>query len=122
MKKIFSALFAITIVSATNAFADVKTSQLKAPADTTIQESKAGKSDRNMMLNANDANVPREINVGLPESGNGAIVYVNGAKHALGIPKSFYHWAGGNAFEKVGSVSLMEAAVSTGVIGVVIDS
>jgi len=85
-------------------------------------ESKAGKSDRNMMLNAEAANVPREINIGLPDGGNGAVVFMNGAKHAYGLAKSYYHWSGGNSYEKIGSISLMEAVISTGEIGVLVDS
>lgn len=51
------------------------------------------KSERNMMLNAESATVPREINIGLPEGGNGAIVYVDGVKHAHGLPRSQFHWS-----------------------------
>lgn len=86
------------------------------------RESKAGKSERNMLLNAESANMPREINVGLPDSGTGAVVFMNGAKHACGLPKSFFHWAGGNTYEKIGSISLMESVISTGEIGVLVDS
>lgn len=93
-------------------------------ADTLIhkEESRAGKSERNMMLNAESANVPREINVGLPDSGNGAVVFMNGTKHAYGLPKSYMHWSGGNSFERTGSISLMESVISTGEIGVLVDS
>lgn len=80
------------------------------------------KSERNMMLNAESATVPREINIGLPEGGNGAIVYVDGAKHAHGLPRSQFHWSGGNAYEPQGSISLMEAVITSGEIGVLVDS
>ena len=58
----------------------------------------AQKDNRNMMLNAESATVPREINIGLPESGKGAVVIVDGTKHAMGLPRSQYHWAGGNSY------------------------
>ena len=80
------------------------------------------KSERNMMLNAESATVPREINIGLPEGGNGAIVYVDGAKHAHGLPRSQFHWSGGNAYERSGSIGLMEAVITSGEIGVLMDS
>ncbi len=80
------------------------------------------KSERNMMLNAESATAPREINIGLPESGSGAIVYVDGMKHAHGLPRSQYHWSGGNAYEPNGSIGLMEAVITTGEIGVLMDS
>ena len=51
-------------------------------------------SDRNMMLNAESATVPREINIGLPDTGNGAAVYLDGSKHSFGIPEGYQHWAG----------------------------
>lgn len=80
------------------------------------------KSERNMMLNAESATVPREINIGLPEGGNGAIVYVDGTKHANGLPRSQFHWAGGNFYEPQGSIGLMEAVITSGEIGVLVDS
>ena len=80
------------------------------------------KSERNMMLNAESATAPREINIGLPESGSGAIVYVDGMKHAHGLPRSQFHWSGGNAYEPNGSIGLMEAVITTGEIGVLMDS
>ena len=82
----------------------------------------AQKDNRNMMLNAESATVPREINIGLPESGNGAVVIVDGTKHAMGLPRSQYHWAGGNSYESIRSMDLMEAVVSIGEFGVMVDS
>lgn len=80
------------------------------------------KSERNMMLNAESATVPREINIGLPEGGSGAIVYIDGAKHAHGLPRSQFHWSGGNAYASTGSIGLMEAVITSGEIGVLVDS
>lgn len=82
----------------------------------------AQKDNRNMMLNAESATVPREINIGLPESGNGAVVVVDGTKHAMGLPRSQYHWAGGNSYENIRPIDLMEAVVSVGEFGVMVDS
>lgn len=66
---------------------------------------------RNVMLNAESASAPRVINIGLPDSSNGAVVFVDGLKHAMGLPRSQYHWAGGNAYESVGTIDFMEAVV-----------
>lgn len=45
--------------------------------------------DKTTLLNAESASVPREINIGLPDSGNGAIIYIDGTKHAQGILKGY---------------------------------
>ena len=77
---------------------------------------------RNVMLNAESASAPRVINVGLPDSANGAVVFVDGLKHAMGLPRSQYHWAGGNAYEKVGTIDFMEAVVQYGEFSVPVNS
>ncbi|MBR0246398.1 MAG: hypothetical protein IJQ61_07990 [Bacteroidales bacterium] len=82
----------------------------------------AQKDNRNVMLNAESATVPRVINVGLPDSGNGAIVFVDDMKHGLGLPRSQYHWAGGNAYYPVGTIGLMESVVRFGEFGILVDS
>jgi len=80
------------------------------------------KSERNMMLNAESASVPREINIGLPADGGGAMVYVDGMAHGMSLPRSQYHWAGGNSFTTAGSIGLMDAAITYGEICVLMDS
>ena len=78
--------------------------------DTTVVK----QSNRNVMLNAESGSAPRIINVGLPESSSGAIVFVDGTKAAQGIPRSYFHWAGGNSYRKVGSIPLIESIIRTG--------
>ena len=80
------------------------------------------KSERNMLLNAESASTPREINIGLPESGGGAIVYVDGMAHGISLPRSQYHWAASNMFVSQGSIGLMDAVISAGQISVLMDS
>ena len=80
------------------------------------------KKDNDLLLNAESSSTPREINIGLPDSGDGAVVYVDGCKHALGLPKGRFHWAGGNAYERIGTISLMESVIRVGEIGVLVDS
>lgn len=77
---------------------------------------------RNVMLNAESGSAPRVINIGLPDSSNGAVVFVDGLKHAMGLPRSQYHWAGGNAYESVGTIDFMEAVVGYGEFSVPVNS
>lgn len=86
------------------------------------EDTKAGKSERNVMLNAESASAPREINIGLPESGDGAVLYVDGIKHAYGLPKGQFHWAGGNAYEPIKTMSIIETLIFTGEIGIAVNS
>lgn len=69
-----------------------------------------GKDSRNVMLNAESATTPREINIGLPSDG-GVAIMMEGFQHAFGIPDGPNHWAGGNAYEPVGTISLMDAVL-----------
>lgn len=81
------------------------------------------KSDRNVLLNATEASVPRELNMGFADTGKGAVVGINGMKHAITLPgRSQYHWAGGNAFEPIGTYSLVESASLFGEISIMMDS
>lgn len=80
------------------------------------------KSERNMLLNAESATVPRELNIGLPEGGNGAVVFIDGNKHGNGLPRAQFHWSAGNAYMPNGSIELMESVISTGEIGICVDS
>lgn len=75
-----------------------------------------------MLLNAESASTPREINIGLPESGGGARVYIDGLSHGYNLPRSQYHWAGAHMFRSNGSIGLMEAVITAGQISVLLDS
>ena len=54
------------------------------PADSSAVK----RSDRGVMLNAESATAPRVLNVGLPESESGAVVFVDGMKAGQGLPRS----------------------------------
>lgn len=71
-------------------------------------------SDRGVMLNAESASAPRVINVGLPESESGAIVMVDGMRLGLGLPRGYFHWAGGNSYRKVDAMPLIESIIRYG--------
>lgn len=93
------------------------------PLDTADSlDTKAGKSDRNMMLNAENANVPRSINVGFGQSSSGGIVIIEGLRESLGLLRNYYHWAGGNSYEPLSSLSLIESLIYTGEIAIVSES
>jgi hypothetical protein len=79
------------------------------------------KDTRNVMLNAESATTPREINIGLPSDG-GAGIMTDGFYHAQGVPDGPHHWAGGNAYEPVGTMGLMEAVLWMGEYGLLVDS
>ncbi len=76
-------------------------------ADSTVVRT----SDRGVMLNAESATAPRVLNIGLPESTTGAVIFVDGMRAGHGLPRSYFHWAGGNAYRKTANYSLMEAVV-----------
>ena len=86
-----------------------------------VQVDKKG-NDRNMMLNAESATVPREINIGLPDTGNGAAVYLDGSKHSFSLPEGYQHWVGCNSYESTGMLSLMESVIRVGQVGVMVQS
>ncbi len=87
-----------------------------APAD-----SSAGRDTRNLMLNAESASAPREINIGLPSDG-GVAIMMDGFMHAHGVPSGPHHWAGPNANDPLGTVGLMEAVLWIGEYGLMVDS
>jgi len=88
----------------------------------TADSTKHTSSDRrNVMLNAESASTPREINIGLPSSG-GATIFMDGFFHAHGVPSGPHHWAGPNASEPVGTIGLMESVLWAGEYGHMVDS
>ena len=88
---------------------------------TAPSDSSAGRDTRNLMLNAESASAPREINIGLPSDG-GVAIMMDGFMHAHGVPSGPHHWAGPNANEPVGTVGLMEAVLWIGEYGLMVDS
>lgn len=88
------------------------------PADSSAVK----RSDRGVMLNAESATAPRVLNVGLPESESGAVVFIDGLKAGQGLPRSYFHWAGGNSYRKMATFSLMESVIRTGEISAPVNS
>ena len=82
------------------------------PANSTKKESEEG--ERNVMLNASDANKPREIQIGLPSED--VNVYENGlpAVYSSTVHKLAAHWRSDSSLGEVGLLSPSESAITTG--------
>lgn len=81
----------------------------------TVQQSKKAKTDeRNVMLNATDANKPREIQIGLPSED--VNVYENGlpAVYSSAVHKLATHWRNDASLGEVGLMTPSESAITTG--------
>lgn len=82
----------------------------------------AGKDDRNVMLNAADANKPREIQIGLPSED--VNVYENGlpAVYSSAVHKLQAHWRSTATHGEVGLLTPSESAITTGNIAYSVNS
>lgn len=83
-------------------------------ANDTIPVQKADGDERNVMLNASDANKPREIQIGLP--GEDVNVYENGlpAVYSSAVHKLATHWRSDASLGEVGLMNPSESAITTG--------
>ena len=101
------------LLSAAPAFAD--------DADTTSTKKAAG-SERNVMLNASDANKPREIQIGLPSED--VTVYENGlpAVYSSSVHKLQAHWRNDASLGEVGLMTPSQSAIETGNIAYSVNS
>ena len=90
------------------------------PANSTKKESEEG--ERNVMLNASDANKPREIQIGLPSED--VNVYENGlpALYSSTVHKLAAHWRSDSSLGEVGLLSPSESAITTGNIAYSVNS
>ena len=88
----------------------------------TIQTKKADGSERNVMLNASDANKPREIQIGLPSED--VNVYENGlpAVYSSSVHKLSAHWRSDASLGEVGLMTPSESAITTGNIAYSVNS
>lgn len=80
----------------------------------TINSKKAETSERNVMLNASDANKPREIQIGLPSED--VNVYENGlpAVYSSTVHKLATHWRSDASLGEMGLMTPSESAITTG--------
>lgn len=96
--------------------------QAKDIANDTIP-AKGGKGEeRNVMLNASDANKPREIQIGLPSEDIN--VYENGlpAVYSSNIHKLSSHWRSDHSLGEVSLMDPSESAIATGNIAYAVNS
>ena len=85
-------------------------------------KSKPKESDRNVMLNASNANGPRQISIGLPSED--VSVYENGlpAVYSTALQGLSTHWRSDASLKKVGLMSIHETAIATGNIAYAVNS
>ena len=87
----------------------------------TLTKKKKGE-ERNVMLNASDANKPREIQIGLPSED--VNVYENGlpAVYSSSVHKLAAHWRSDASLGKVGLMTPSESAILTGNVAYSVNS
>ncbi len=90
-------------------------------AKDTVTTPKKG-DERNVMLNASDANKPREIQIGLPSED--VNVYENGlpAVYSSAVHKLATHWRSDASLGEVGLMTPSESAIATGNIAYAVNS
>lgn len=86
------------------------------------EQKKEEGSDRNVMLNASDANKPREIQIGLPSED--VNVYENGmpAVYSSSLHNVATHWRSDASLSSVGVLNPSESAVMTGNVAYSVNS
>ena len=96
------------------AFASSAMASNPAEVNDTISTKKSKGSERNVMLNASDANKPREIQIGLPSED--VNVYENGlpAVYSSAVHKLATHWRSDASLGEVGLMNPSESAITTG--------
>lgn len=109
------------VISAALSFATIATASKPVENDT-ISSKKAEISERNVMLNASDANKPREIQIGLPSED--VNVYENGlpAVYSSAVHKLATHWRSDASLGEVGLMTPSESAIATGNIAYSVNS
>lgn len=105
-------LLSIVLTMMSSAFPTMASSRMI--ENDTISNKKPKADERNVMLNASDANKPREIQIGLPSED--VNVYENGlpAVYSSAAHKLATHWRSDASLGEVGLLSLSESAITTG--------
>lgn len=95
---------------------------LKSDPDSVKTNQTGKKEERNVMLNASDANKPREIQIGLPSED--VTVYENGlpAVYSSAVHKLATHWRSDASLGEVGLLTPSESAIMTGNIAYSVNS
>lgn len=121
---LFTALLLQNPVNARTVIGKQKTNRTEVKQDTipTTTPKKAEEGERNVLLNASDANKPREIQIGLPSED--VNVYENGlpAVYSSTIHQVSAHWRGDSSLGSVGLLTPSESAITTGNIAYAVNS
>lgn len=90
--------------------------------DTVKSSKKATESDRNVMLNASNANGPRQISIGLPSED--VSVYENGLPvvYSSAVQGVSTHWRSDGSLKHIGLMPISETAIATGNIAYAVNS
>lgn len=91
-------------------------------SDTVQTKSKPAESDRNVMLNASNANGPRQISIGLPSED--VSVYENGLPvvYSSAVQGVSTHWRSDASMKHIGLMQINETAIATGNIAYAVNS
>lgn len=80
--------------------------------------------NRNVLLSAESADQPRQINIGLPSATTGATIFENGLPISYNawpdIP--YTSWFGGSSYKRVGVMNLGETALQYGAVAYAVNS
>lgn len=95
---------------------------VSSPTANAQEKKKDEGSERNVMLNASDANKPREIQIGLPSED--VNVYENGmpAVYSSSLHNVATHWRSDSSLSSIGVLSPSESAVMTGNVAYSVNS
>lgn len=120
MKKMKKKLINVMLVLLLPTYSIAQQKTTKIVTDTIFSEGK--KSDRNVMLNASDANKPREIQIGLPSED--VSVYENGLPtvYSSVLQAVSTHWRSDGSLTKVDLLNPSETAITTGNIAYAVSS
>ncbi len=121
MKKLHLCLAMVTMLPTLSAVSAAK-GNMAYQVETDSTETAPKKEERNVMLNASDANKPREIQIGLPSED--VNVYENGlpAVYSSSVHKLATHWRSDASLGEVGLLSPSESAIMTGNIAYSVNS
>lgn len=78
--------------------------------------------DSETLQNAESASMPREIPIGLPESGTGSSIVEDGLILSHAVVRDYFHWAGGNSYSTVRVMGLTESIIGTGEVAMSVES
>lgn len=121
IKKIYMILALTTAIGITASAQTTEDNDSIAPRRS--KKEKKQESDRNVMLNGSDADQPRQISVGLPET-YAATIFEDGMPESYNIwpDRPYFSWFGGLSNSNTSVMSLSEGAIQAGELSYIVDS